>query len=221
MNTEEAIRTRKSVRRFQDRPVPRKVVEGLLDIARWAPSGGNCQPWRVDVAAGRAKKEITEAILSARRQGAEECPEFEYYPESWINPYRERRFQCGIALYSAMEIERGDAEARRQAWLENYRFFGAPVGLFFSMPRALGKGFLMDMGIFIQTLALAAVEAGLATCIQASLAGYPRIVKKCLEIPDDFILVCGMSMGYEDRDARVNNFRTTRAPLEEFVSWHQ
>ena len=220
METFEAIRARKSVRKFTDRPVSRTTLEGLLDIARWSPSGGNCQPWRVDIATGMARKQVTEAILSARKQGVKECPEFEYYPESWINPYRERRFQCGIALYSAMGIERGDSNARQEAWEENYRFFGAPVGLFFSMPRALGTGFLMDMGIFIQTLALAAVEAGLSTCIQASLAAYPEAVKKCLDIPDEFILVCGMSMGYEDKKAGVNSFRTPRAPLEEFVSWH-
>ncbi len=220
MEIHQAIRARKSVRKFTDRPVSKALLERLLDIARWSPSGGNCQPWRVEVVTGSAKNQITEAILSARKQGVNESPEFEYYPASWTSPYKERRFQCGIALYSAMKIERRDVAARKDAWDQNYRFFGAPVGLFFFMPASLGKGFLMDMGMFIQTLALAAMEEGLATCIQASLAGYPDIVKECLRVPDDFMLVCGMSMGYEDETAEVNNFRTTRAPVEEFVYWH-
>ncbi len=220
METTLAIRSRKSVRKFLKKPVSRQLLEDVLDIARWAPSGGNCQPWRVAVVTGKTKEEITSNILAAKDRGIEESPDLDYYPSSWINPYRERRFQCGVALYNAMGIKRGDTEARRQAWLQNYRFFDAPAGLFFFIPKALGTGFLIDMGIFIQTVALAAMDKGLATCIQASLAGYPGLIREQLGITDDFNLVCGMSIGYEDPEARVNNFRTERANLEEFVSWH-
>ena len=204
-----------------EEPVPRHLIENVLDAARWAPSGGNCQPWRVEVVTGDALKRISRNILSAREKGMKPEPDFDYYPESWVSPYRERRFQCGIALYTALGIKRGDNRARLKAWLENYRFFGAPVGLFFFLPRALGTGFLMDMGIFIQSVALLATEQGLSTCIQASLAEYPDIVRSLLNVPEDFSLACGMSLGYEDEGAGVNRFRTQRVLLKEFVTWHE
>ncbi len=221
MNVNHAIRYRKSVRKFLNKPVPRQLIEQVLDTSRWAPSGGNCQPWRVEVVTGKALDRVSSSILSAREQGRKPLPDLEYYPEAWTSPYRERRFNCGIALYSAMGIKRGDAQARQEAWLQNYRFFNASSAMFFFMPQSLGIGFLMDMGIFIQTVALAAMEAGLATCIQASLAEYPDIVRDILQVSDEFMLVCGMSIGYEDIEADVNRFRTSRAELEEFVSWHE
>ena len=221
MEIKQAIRTRKSVRKFLNRPVLRELLEGVLDAAKWVPSGGNCQPWRVEVATGHTKEQLTESILSAREQGEKESPDLDYYPRSWISPYKERRFECGVGLYKALGIRRGDSEGRKAAWFENYHFFGAPAGLFFFMPRELGTGYLIDMGIFIQTVALAAVDVGLSTCIQASLAEYPAIVREHLNIPEEFLLVCGMSMGYEDENAVVNTFRTTRAPLKEFVTWHE
>ncbi len=215
-----AIKERKSVRKFLDKPVDKNTIKKVLEVARWAPSGANCQPWRVEVVTGKTKDKITNAILEAKAQGVTETPEMDYYPETWKNPYKERRFKCGLALYSAIGIKRGDAEARKEAWYRNYSFFDAPVGLFFFMPKCLGIGYLVDMGIFIQTVALAAMEYGLATCIQASLAEYPKTVKKILEVPDTFSLICGMSLGYEDKEAKINQFRTTRISVDEFVSWH-
>lgn len=170
---------------------------------------------------GKKKDEITRAILEAKEKGITEEPEMDYYPETWKNPYKERRFKCGLALYSAIGIKRGDVEARKEAWFRNYKFFDAPVGLFFSMPKCLGTGYLVDMGIFIQTVALAALDFGLSTCIQASLAEYPNTVKRILDIPDTFSLICGMSLGYEDKNAPINSFRTQRVSIEDFVNWHQ
>ncbi len=221
MDIRTAIKERKSVRKFLDKPVDKRTIEELLEVAKWAPSGANCQPWRVDVVMGKKKDEITRAILEAKEKGITEEPEMDYYPETWKNPYKERRFKCGLALYSAIGIKRGDVEARKEAWFRNYKFFDAPVGLFFSMPKCLGTGYLVDMGIFIQTVALAALDFGLSTCIQASLAEYPNTVKRILDIPDTFSLICGMSLGYEDKNAPINSFRTQRVSIEDFVNWHQ
>ncbi|NPA94943.1 MAG: nitroreductase [Thermodesulfobacteria bacterium] len=221
MDTASAIRERKSVRKYLDRPVSKEVLYKVLDIARWAPSGANCQPWRVEVVSGETKDKITKAILEAKAKGHTEDPDIDYYPEVWRNPYKERRFKCGLALYSALGIERGDSEGRRRAWFRNYEFFGAPVGVFVFMPKSLGTGFLVDIGIFIQSFTLACLDQGLGTCIQASLAEYPSIVKSILSIPDDFRLVCGISVGYEDTSAPVNQFRTTRIEVDEFTNWHE
>ncbi len=220
MDTIEAIRKRKSVRKFLKRPVEKQMLVRVLDAARWSPSGANCQPWKVEVVSGRTKENITRAILEAKAKNFTEPPDMDYYPEVWKNPYKERRFKCGLALYSALGIDRGDTDARRKAWLRNYEFFGAPTGIFLFVPRALGTGFLVDMGIFIQSLVLACTNEGLATCIQASLAEYPSIVKQILGVSDQFRLVCGISVGFEDESAPVNQFRTTRIEVDDFVGWH-
>ncbi len=220
MDTTEAIRNRKSVRKFLKKPVEKQTLIRVLDTARWSPSGANCQPWRVEIVSGLTKENITKAILEAKAKNLTEPPDIDYYPKVWENPYKERRFRCGLALYSALNIKRGDAKARKKAWLRNYEFFGAPTGIFIFMPNALGTGFLVDIGIFIQSLVLACTNEGLATCIQASLAEYPSIVKKILGVSEDFRLVCGISVGFEDKSSPVNQFRTTRIDVTEFVSWH-
>ncbi len=220
MDTIEAIRTRKSVRKFLNKPVEKEIIYKILDAARWAPSGANCQPWRVEIVSGTTKEKITKAILEAKANNVSEPPDIEYYPKTWKNPYKERRFKCGLALYSALGIERGDTTARKEAWFRNYEFFGAPLGLFLFMPKALGTGFLVDIGIFLQTVVLACTNEGLATCIQASLAEYPSIIKEILNVPEEFRLVCGLSIGYEDKAAPVNQFRTTRIEVEDFTKWH-
>ena len=220
MDTIEAIKNRKSVRKFLKRPVEKQILIRVLDAARWSPSGANCQPWRVEIVSGKTKDNITRAILEAKAKNLTEPPDIDYYPEVWKNPYKERRFKCGLALYSALGIERGDTDARKRAWFKNYDFFGAPTGIFLFMPKALGTGFLVDMGIFIQSLVLACTNEGLATCIQASLAEYPSIVKQILNVSDEFRLVCGISVGFEDKSAPVNQFRTTRIKVDDFVGWH-
>ncbi len=220
MDIAHAIKKRKSVRSFLGKPVTRETLLEVLEVARWSPSGANCQPWRIEIVTGKTKERITKTILRAKEKGLREPPDIDYYPEIWKNPYKERRFRCGLALYSALGIERGDAESRKRAWLSNYEFFGAPVGILLFMPKALGTGFLIDMGIFIQSLVLSCMNRGLATCIQASLAEYPSIVKDILGVPDDFNMVCGISVGYEDKSSPANGFRTSRIDVEEFTRWH-
>ncbi len=220
MDVIDAIKNRKSVRAFLDKDVDNKTIRSILDAARWAPSGANAQPWKVAVVKGRTKEQITEELLKAKAENQPMRGDYEYYPEIWKKPYKNRRFQCGVALYNALGIERKDTKGRQEAWFNNYRFFGAPVGIFFFMPKCMGTGYLVDMGIFIQTVVLAAEGHGLATCIQASLAEYPDIVRKILNISDEFSLIGAISLGYEDKSAPCNNFRQSRIEVEEFTSWY-
>jgi nitroreductase len=219
MKVTEAIGKRTSTRAFLDKPVSRKQVEAIFDAARWAPSGVNAQPWEVVVVTGERKNAITAAIIEAAEAGMGPHPEFSHYPDKWVEPFRTRRFQSGMALYKAQNIQRDDMEARKQSWYNNYRFFNAPVGLFFLMDRKIGHGAWIDMGIFINNVMLLAVEAGLATCPQASLTDYPDVVRKNLEISEEKILVCGMSLGYADTGNPVNQFRTSRVNINDFCTW--
>ena len=217
----EAIRQRASTRAYLDKPVDRATTEALLDAARWAPSGANIQPWHVAVVTGDVKRRLSEALLAARVAGEPERPDYQYYPLLWEEPYKGRRVACGLALYQALKIGREDKDARLKAWNNNYYFFGAPTGLLFFLDRTLEKGSWVDMGMFIENVMLAALGFGLATCPQASIAEYPDIARKLLDVPDSRQLVCGMSLGYPDSSAAVNNYRTAREPVADFTIWYE
>ncbi|HEX9801840.1 MAG TPA: nitroreductase [Gammaproteobacteria bacterium] len=221
MNIINVMKTRKSCRAFLDRDVDADKIHAVLDAARWAPSGVNMQPWRVTVVRGESRARISDALLAARKAGQEENPDYQYYPGEWFEPYKSRRKATGLALYGALQIGREDNRARTEAWYNNYRFFGAPVGLLVFLDRRLGQGSWVDIGMFLQNLMLAAESEGLATCPQASLAEYPDIVRGILGIGDEMALVCGLSLGYADPDAAVNGYRTPREPVDAFTTWHE
>lgn len=220
MNIIEAIRGRTSTRAFLDQPVARETIEAVLEAARWAPSGGNTQPWEVAVVTGDLKREIGDRMVEALRSGDKGNADYQYYAHRFPEPYRTRRFDCGMALYQALGIKRKDKEARGQQWEKNYHGFDAPVELFFFVDEALEMGSWVDTGMFIQTVMLAARAHELETCPQAALAEYPDIVRDVLKLPHGKKLVCGVAMGYPDREAPVNLYRTERAPVDEFTRWY-
>ena len=217
MNVHDALATRKSVRAFLAKPVSRDAVSRILDSARKAPSGVNTQPWQVAVVTGKKKQELQNMMESAFRNGEKPQMDYQYYPLKWGEPYKTRRFKCGLQLYEVLGIKREEKERRLEQWVANYRAFDAPVMLYFFMDQGMETGSFMDYGMFLQSVMLAAVAEGLATCPQAALGEYPKIVKETLGYPQDSILICGMALGYEDRDARVNSYRTPREPVEAFT----
>ncbi len=217
----DAIRERHSTRAYLDKPVAHDTVEAILELARQAPSGVNTQPWQVCVLTGQTKQQLGEAIIQARDSGQNENPDYAYYPREWHSPYRERRKSCGLALYQALDIGREDRDKQKAAWYRNYRFFDAPIGLLFLIDRQLEKGSWLDMGLFIQNVMLAAKGFGLDTCPQASLAEFPDIVRKQLDLPTDLQVVCGMALGYADPDHPVNRYRLERLPVSEFTRWYE
>jgi len=219
MKLSDALYNRYSCRAFLAREVERAKIERILRLAARAPSGGNLQPWQVAVVSGQAKQVIAEALEARFRAGIRGKPDYQYYPEHWTEPYTSRRSACGIQLYSALGIERGDRGRRREQWIENYRSFGAPVVLYLYLESHLATGTYVDLGLFLQSLLLAALEEGLATCPQQALAEYPQIIKHRLGIGDDCILLCGVALGYEDTSAPINQYRTPRAELAEFVRY--
>ena len=219
MDVIEAIKKRSSARAFLNKAVARETVEGILEVARWAPSGGNLQPWHVVVVTGETKRRIGDRIIAAREAGIKERSDHTNYPQEWFEPYTSRRKATGIALYRAMGIARDDMQRRKEAWYRNFRFFDAPVGLLFFVDRRLGRGSWTDMGMLLQNIMLAATAQGLATCAQATLGDYPDIVREATGMSADFDVICGMSLGYPDTEAAVNNYRTERVGVAEFMTW--
>ena len=219
MNVSEALLQRKSTRSFLDKPVKPELISQLLKSASHAPSGTNTQPWQVAVVTGESKQQLQTKLEAEYRSGAESRISYQYYPLDWQSPYKERRLGCGLQLYSTLDIKREDKQKQLDQRARNFRAFDAPVMLLFFMDKVMQTGSYMDYGMFLQSLMLAAVEQGLATCPQAVLAEYPDIVKQHLDYDDDRVLICGMSLGYEDKTDIVNSYRTPREPVDRFTQF--
>lgn len=219
MNITTALKQRKSVRAFLNKPIEKSKINTILKAAAHAPSGVNTQPWQVAVVTGAKKRALQAQIETTFRSGDKGKADYPYYPDQWIEPYKSRRKDCGLQLYSTLDITREDKPRQLDQWAANYRAFDAPVMLLFFMNGAMKTGSFMDYGMFLQSVMLGAVDEGLATCALASLASYPHIIKPALAYPDDSLLVCGMALGYEDKDAIVNSYRTPRIEASEFTQY--
>ena len=220
MRVSEAVAERRSVRGFLDRPVELALIRRLLEGAARAPSGGNLQPWHIDVVGGVRLDELRAIMADKIGAGHLEAAEYDIYPRQLGEPYRTRRYQIGEALYATMKIAREDKEARRREFAANFRFWGAPVALFCTVDRQMGPPQWSDLGMFLQTFMLLAVEAGLATCAQECWAIYPETIRNFLQTPAERMLFCGMAIGYEDTVVPANSLRSLRAPLSEWADFH-
>ena len=216
MNVTEAVDRRISVRGFRPDPVPGAVVREILEAAHRAPSGGNLQPWRVHALAGEPLAQMKAKAMQTLASGLE-TPEYDVYPPDLWDPFRTRRFVCGEDLYATIELPREDKPARLRQLARNGEFFGAPVGLFFSLDRKLGPPQWADVGMYMQTVMLLAVERGLDTCAQEFWARLPKTVGDFIELPQDHMLFSGMALGYRDETAPINTLRTRRDPFEVFA----
>ena len=219
MKVSEALSTRKSTRAFLPKAVDKAIIDRILSAARHAPSGTNTQPWQVAVVTAEKKQQLCQELETAFRNQVERKMDYHYYPEDWVDPYKSRRKACGLQMYSTLKITREDKQRQLDQWAANYRAFDAPVMLLFFMDGIMQTGSYLDYGMFLQSVMLMAVEEGLATCPQAALGEFPAIVKSSLGYPDDSILLCGMALGYEDKEALVNSYRTPREEIETFTRY--
>ncbi|MFF4354081.1 nitroreductase [Streptomyces sp. NPDC001530] len=218
MDVYEAVTSRRAVRGFTDRHVPREVLERVLSAAAWAPSGSNIQPWHAYVLTGAPLAELKKRTGERLAAGDPwDDAEYEQYPPALKSPYRERRSAFGAQRYGALGIAREDIEARQRAASANWDCFGAPAALFCYIDRDMGPAQWSDVGMFLQTVMLLLRAEGLHSCPQMAWAKYHRTVAEVLSRPDELILFCGMSIGFED--VTVDYARTGRAPLDETVTF--
>ena len=217
-----AIDSRMSTRAFLPKAVPRATLEHLLALASRAPSGTNTQPWRVYVLTGEARTSLSRKIRAAYDDPTERAAhteEYAYYPTEWVSPFIDRRRKVGWDLYTLLGIAKTDKERMHAQHSRNYDFFGAPVGLMFTIDRVMGRGSLLDYGMFMQNIMVAARGHGLHTCAQAAWNGFSKIILPHLGAGPNEMLVCGMALGYADESNVVNTFHTPRVPVEEFTHW--
>jgi nitroreductase len=222
-----AIESRFSCRAFlRDKPVPRHLIEEILSVASRAPSGTNTQPWKAYVLQGASRDTLVDKVCAAHDAlyadptlADQYREEYDYYPTKWVSPYIDRRRENGWGLYGLLGIQKGEKDKMHAQHQRNFRFFDAPVGLMFTMDRILGRGSLMDYGMFLQNVMVAARARGLHTCPQAAWNGFAKIILPHIGASEGEMVVCGMSLGYADVDARVNAFHTPREPAAGFTHW--
>lgn len=220
MNVRDAVASRYSCRAFLPTPIPEATVREIIERAVRAPSAGNMQPWRIDVIAGQR----TDALRDLLRPRMGELPqgegtEYTIYPPEMNAVFRKRRFEVGELLYRSIGVPREDKPARYRQYARNFEFFGAPVGIFFSIDRALGVAQYSDMGGLIQTVMLLARDHGLHACAQQAWASWHKTLPAFLDLPDHMMLYSGMALGHADDAAPINSWRSPRAPLEEYASF--
>ena len=216
MDVLEAIKERKSIRAFKPDPVPKETLLELLEIAQRAPSGTNTQPWHVYLCAGEVKTAITNDVLAMAESGqGASYEDFDYYPSVWEDIHNSRRRAVGWSLYNLVGIEKGDREGSAKQAMRNFLFFDAPVGIFITIDSYLERGNRADVGMYIQTLMLAAKGLGLDTCPQAAWVPYQEPVIRHLGIPDNESLVSGMSLGWADHAKIENTLVSEREKISE------
>ena len=221
-----AIENRFCVRAFSPAPVPRQSIEDILRVASRSPSGTNAQPWQVYVLQGASRDALVEKVCAAYDEGrhnptaaASFQEEYDYYPRQRIDPYLARRRQNGWSLYGLLGITRDDKEKMHAQHRRNFCFFDAPVGLMFTIDRVMGAGSLLDYGMFLQNIMVAARARGLHTCPQAAWNHYGAIILPHIGAGAEEKIVCGMALGWADETALVNTYKTPREPVGGFTRW--
>jgi nitroreductase len=223
---QQAMDSRMSARAFSQQAVSKETITDILHLASRSPSGTNTQPWKVYVLQGESRNSLVTKVCAAHdeirahpEKAADYREAYDYYPEKWVSPYIDRRRENGWSLYGLLGIGKADKDKMHLQHQRNYKFFDAPVGLMFTLDKVMGRGSLVDYGMFLQSVMLAARAHGLHTCPQAAWNGFANIILPHIGAGPDEMLVCGMALGYADDKDIVNTFRTPRETVASFTHW--
>ncbi len=221
MDVTNTIKSRFSVRKYIDKPVEKKLIYKILDIARFSPSGHNMQPWEVAIVTGKTKEELSKRLMDDFDNKKMRNYDYNYAVRNMPAFINNRRKACNAAIFKHKHIDpAADKEALHEHIMENFKFFGAPVELFFLREKHLGDGTLIDIGIFAQSVMLAAWEFGLGSCAQASIAAYPDTIRNTLKLPDNKIVLFGIALGYPDLENYINKLRMDRDAVDAFSAFY-
>jgi len=220
MDVIEAIESRRSVRAFRPEPVSKEVLAKILEVALRAPSTDNTQPWEFSIVTGPMLADLKKALSEKMGDPSEFHSDIPFPALTYRPPYIERSKKQGKKVFQSMSIARDDW-ARRMEWYRYMaRFMDAPVGLILYVERYLGAYAILDSGLFLENLLLAAMNYGVGTCTQMAPVLYPEILREKLKIPESKLILCSVAIGYPDENAPVNKFRSEREPLEAFATWY-
>lgn len=217
----DAIANRSSKRAFLPKPVPRDIQEKILKAASMTPSGANMQPWiTYAISDNKILKNIGDAIIDKMNNGVENDQFIQYYPLNWKAPYKKRRVETGVGLYTLMDVDRKDIETRTKMWHDNFRWFGAQSVFFVFTDKTMidgAQGALIDCGAYMQTIMLAAREFGVESCPQGSTTEYGKVIADVLKVPQNLAFLYSIVLGYEDKNAKINTYQPKRVDIDENV----
>ncbi len=220
MDVSEAIRTRKSIRGFKPDPIPKKVIQDILETAKYSPSNVNSQPWQIYVATGKVLENIKKGNIELFTSGVKPDPEMPLMMHHYEGKYWQRQVETAVSLFKLMGIAREDRQKRLEWEQRGYRFFDAPVGIIIAAEKFIESFHSQfDIGMITQTICLAALDYGLGTCIENQGIMYPRVVRKFVPVPESSRLAISIALGYPDWDFPANQDRSGRELLENFVNW--
>lgn len=217
MEVTEAIQKRHSIRAYKKNPIPESILREIISISLRAPSWTNIQPWEFTVIGGKVMEEVKRTLDQAERSGVKSVPDI-----AWPNlpdVYNSRRRQLGLDVYKVKGITKED-NLKRQEWaLAGLRFFDAPNGIVFYHDRGLDKWALLDIGLIMENIMLAAINYGLGTCPETTVARFPHVLRGILSIPESKVIVCGIAIGYPDDSDPINKYISPREPVEKVSTW--
>lgn len=220
MDLLQGLNTRQSIRAFKQTAIPESLLKQVLQAAGRSPSYKNTQPWEVVIASGQSRQTLADVLFQLASLNTP--PNYDFpAPESWPPELDFRAKDHGTRRFNALGIGRDDSQLRNELRLQNFKFFGAPCAVFFFMDESLGHWSALDMGLFLQSFTLAAHGAGLGTCMQASVSGYPDAIRQCLGIPSRKKLIVSMSLGFPDLEAPINSYQSTRMDVDAYTTWHR
>jgi nitroreductase len=219
METKDAVKGRRSIRRYLSKPVPEEMIKEIISDALWSPSWGNTQPWEVTVLTGNAMKQFLEKNREAMMSGKNPSPDVPA-PEVWPDAHKSRYKDVGRSVLNSLDIAREDTDGRMEYYGRMYAIFEAPALVMLSIDKALALEYAMlDIGIFVQSFCLLAYDKGLGTTVLSVAINYPEITRELCSISEDKLLIIGIAIGYPDPDAPENKFERSRGTLEELVKW--
>jgi len=212
----DAVLSRKSIRSFLNNPVEDLLIKELLEKASFAPSGGNLQPWKIFIINNNTMNNFKKF---QKEWSESEIPQYPIYPEKLKEPYRTSRFEMGEQMYSSISITRENKLARAEQMMKNFNFFGAPAAIFCFIDKQMNSPQWSDLGMFLQTFMLLAEEKQLSTCAQESWSLKNKMVSAFVNADEDLILFCGISIGYQDFEADINQFKTKRRDFDDWAKF--
>jgi nitroreductase len=219
----DAIQKRSSKRAYTEKKIQKETLEKILNAANMTPSGANMQPWITYAISNEAVlKDIGDAIIETMNQGVVNDQFIQYYPKTWVNPYKKRRIVTGAGLYTLMGVDRKDEATRVKMWHDNFRWFGAPTVIFVFTDKANiddAQGALIDCGAYMQSLMLASQEFGIDSCPQGSTTEFGKVVARVLNVPENQALLYSVVLGYADESAKINTYQPERVAISESVTF--
>lgn len=218
MDTIECIRTRMSIRKFKPDPVPKEILFSIIDAAKWSPSYKNSQPWEVAIISGLKKEELSKMLIDLFEKGIEPCPDLPE-PKVWTEEINNRIANHLKKRANATGIDLTDPELVKRAKIANFKFYGAPHVIYLYQDSQLSEWSIFDMGLFAQSLMLAAHSYSIGTVPQAFVTDYAKHIKKFLSIPDTKRIILGISIGYPDLTHIANSYRSERDKTEDMIKW--